>query len=106
MLALHPEFLTKEGHKLFAVLPYEEFCQIQEVFADFEDLAALRRAKAEEATASTSSLEQVEKLTRRIYRLRLPPFSPPNRVTFKTAILNTKAGFPQCLIKNYGLISI
>jgi hypothetical protein len=62
MLALHPEFLTKEGHKLFAVLPYEEFCQIQEALADFEDLAVLRQSKAEEATASTSSLEQVKSL--------------------------------------------
>lgn len=62
MLALHPEFLTKEGQKLFAVLPYEEFCQIQEALEDFEDLAALRQAKAEEATASTYSLEQVKSL--------------------------------------------
>jgi len=60
MLALHPEFLTKEGQKLFAVLPYEEFCRIQEALEDFEDLAALRQAKAEEADAPTYSFEQVK----------------------------------------------
>ncbi len=47
MLTLHPD---------------EECCQIQETLADFEDLAALRQAKAEEATASASSLEQVKSL--------------------------------------------
>ena len=62
MLALHPEFLTKEGQKLFAILPYEEFCRIQEELADFDDLTALRQAKAEEADAPTYSLEQVKTL--------------------------------------------
>ena len=62
MLALHPEFLTKEGQKLFAILPYEEFCRIQDALTDFEDLVALRQAKAEEATASTYSLTQVQTL--------------------------------------------
>lgn len=62
MLALHPEFLTKEGQKVFAVLPYDEFCRIQDALADFEDLAALRQAKAEEVTAPTYSLDQVKAL--------------------------------------------
>ncbi len=31
MIELHPEFLTKNGKKEFAVLPYEEFMKIQEL---------------------------------------------------------------------------
>ncbi|MBF0204301.1 MAG: type II toxin-antitoxin system Phd/YefM family antitoxin [Desulfamplus sp.] len=62
MLALHPEFLTKDGHKVFAVLPYEEFCRIQNALIDFEDLIELRQAKAQESTASTYSLEEVKTL--------------------------------------------
>jgi len=62
MLALHPEFLIKDGRKIFAVLPYEEFCRIENALIDFEDLMELRQAKAEEATASTYSLEEVKTL--------------------------------------------
>ena len=29
MIDLHPEFLTKNGQKEFAVLPYKEFLKIQ-----------------------------------------------------------------------------
>ncbi|MGD9733554.1 MAG: hypothetical protein AB7U45_15355 [Desulfamplus sp.] len=62
MLALHPQFLTREGRKVFAVLPYEEFCRIQNILMDFEDLLELRQAKAEESTASTYSLKEVKTL--------------------------------------------
>jgi hypothetical protein len=30
MIEFHPEFLTKDGKPQFAVLPYEEFLQLQE----------------------------------------------------------------------------
>jgi hypothetical protein len=45
MIQLHPEFLTKNGNREFAVLPYEEFIKIQELLEDLEDL---RQAKKEE----------------------------------------------------------
>lgn len=48
MLELHPEFLSKNGQKEFAVLPYEEFLRIQEIIEDWEDLMALRAAKESE----------------------------------------------------------
>jgi PHD/YefM family antitoxin component YafN of YafNO toxin-antitoxin module len=48
MVKLHPEFLTKNGKKEFAVLPYEEFIKIQELLEDLEDLKDLRKAKEEE----------------------------------------------------------
>ena len=62
MFTAHPEFLTKDGQKLFAVLPYEEYCRIQELLDDYEDLMVLRQAKAEEATAPTYSLEKVKNM--------------------------------------------
>ncbi|WP_242045487.1 MULTISPECIES: type II toxin-antitoxin system Phd/YefM family antitoxin [unclassified Calothrix] len=48
MIDLHPEFISKNGQKEFAVLPYEEFLQIQELLEDLEDLRDLREAKKEE----------------------------------------------------------
>ena len=60
MISLHPEFLTKDGKKQFAVLPYEEFVALQEVLADAADLIDLREAKAEEASADTVPLREVK----------------------------------------------
>ena len=60
MISLHPEFLTKDGKKQFAVLPYEEFVALQEVLADAADLIDLREAKAEEASAGTVPLNEVK----------------------------------------------
>lgn len=34
MIELHPEFLTKNGKKEFAVLPYEEFLKVQELLEE------------------------------------------------------------------------
>jgi hypothetical protein len=62
MFTTHPEFLTKDGQKIFAVLPYEEYCRMQELLDDYEDLVALRQAKAEEAMAPTYSLEEVKNM--------------------------------------------
>jgi len=60
MISLHPEFLTKDGKKQFAVLPYEEFVALQEVLADAADLIDLREAKAEEASAGAVPLSEVK----------------------------------------------
>lgn len=54
MIELHPEFLTKDGQKQFAVLPYEEFLKIQELLEDLEDLKELREAKEEKDSVSVS----------------------------------------------------
>ena len=57
---LHPEILTKNGRKEFAVLPYEEFVALEEWLADVEDLLDLRAAKEDEQDAPTVSLAEVE----------------------------------------------
>jgi hypothetical protein len=57
---LHPEILTKNGRKEFAVLPYEEYVALQEWLADVEDLLDLRDAKEAEQDAPTVSLAEVE----------------------------------------------
>ncbi|OLE53090.1 MAG: prevent-host-death family protein [Acidobacteria bacterium 13_1_20CM_3_53_8] len=57
---LHPEILTKNGRKEFAVLPYEEFIALQEWLADIEDLLDLRAAKDAEYDAPTISINEIE----------------------------------------------
>ncbi len=44
---LHPEFLTKNGKREFAVVPYEEYQALWEWIEDMEDLMDLRVAKEE-----------------------------------------------------------
>ncbi len=60
VLALHPEFPTKNGKKEFVVLTIEEFEALQEVLADAQDLLDLREAKEAEGDAPTLSLEEVK----------------------------------------------
>ena len=62
MIELHPEFLTKDGKKEFAVLPYEEFVALQGVLADAADLIDLREAKAQESSAASIPLIEVKDL--------------------------------------------
>ncbi|MBD2303732.1 type II toxin-antitoxin system Phd/YefM family antitoxin [Nostoc sp. FACHB-190] len=62
MIELHPEFLTKDGQKQFAVLPYEEFLKVQELLEDLEDLKDLRNAKTEEKDTEALSLAEVKKM--------------------------------------------
>ncbi|MBF2005127.1 MAG: type II toxin-antitoxin system Phd/YefM family antitoxin [Chlorogloeopsis fritschii C42_A2020_084] len=61
MIELHPEFLTKNGQKEFAVLPYEEFLKIQELLEDLEDLRDLRTAKQAEKDSSSISFSDIKK---------------------------------------------
>ena len=61
MVKLHPNILERDGKKAFAVLPYEEFVQIEEELDDLEDLKDLRSAKAEEANAPTISIASIRK---------------------------------------------
>ncbi|BAY11502.1 prevent-host-death family protein [Calothrix sp. NIES-2098] len=62
MIELHPEFISKNGQKEFAVLPYEEFLQIQELLEDLEDLRDLREAKKEEKDNPSVPLDEVKKI--------------------------------------------
>lgn len=62
MIKLHPEFLTKNGKKEFAALPYEEFLKIQELLEDLENLEELRKAKKEEQDSPSYSLDEVKKM--------------------------------------------
>lgn len=62
MIPLHPEFLTKVGKKEYAVPPYEEFVALQEVLADASDLIDLREAKAQESSAVSVPLNEVNDL--------------------------------------------
>lgn len=55
MIELHPEFLTKNGQKEFAVLPYEEFLKIKELLEDLEDLKDLREAKEKDSPSVSLS---------------------------------------------------
>jgi PHD/YefM family antitoxin component YafN of YafNO toxin-antitoxin module len=58
---LHPEILTKNGKKEFAVLPYEEFVALQEWLEDLEDLTDLRAAKHSEHDVPNLTLAEVER---------------------------------------------
>ncbi|MBD2200293.1 MULTISPECIES: type II toxin-antitoxin system Phd/YefM family antitoxin [Calothrix] len=59
MIELHPTFISKNGQREFAVLPYEEFLKIQELL---EDLRDLREAKQEEKDSHSVSLDEVKKM--------------------------------------------
>lgn len=59
-IELHPEFLTKNGEKQFAVLSYQEFVALEEWLEDAEDLLDLRAAQKEEGDAPTKSLSELE----------------------------------------------
>lgn len=61
MIQLHPNFLTKNGKRQFAVLPYEEFVALQEFLDDAADLLDLWKAKAEEAAAEPVPLDEVKR---------------------------------------------
>jgi len=57
-IELHPEFLTANGKKQFAVLPYKEFVALQEWLEDTQDLHALRVAREENATEPFYTIEE------------------------------------------------
>ena len=61
MLKLHPEILSKDGKKQFAVLPYEEFLAVQERLADADDLLELRKAKRAEGGKKSIPLATVKR---------------------------------------------
>ncbi len=56
-MELHPEILSKDGEKHFAVFPYVEFLALQERLSDLEDLLELRKAKRTEGRKRAIPLE-------------------------------------------------
>jgi len=60
-MTIHPQVIEKEGKKEFVVLPYEEFLEIQEALADFEDLKEIRKEKEEAKNQPSTPLNEVAK---------------------------------------------
>ncbi|CAN5423838.1 hypothetical protein BH10ACI2_BH10ACI2_14570 [soil metagenome] len=58
---LHPEFLSANGKRQFAILPYEEFVAVQEFLEDMEDLRDLELARKENEGQPSYTLEEVKK---------------------------------------------
>ncbi|OHD60556.1 MAG: prevent-host-death family protein [Spirochaetes bacterium GWF1_49_6] len=62
MIALHPEYLEKNGKKEFAILSVEEFDELKSYIEDMEDLLDLRNAKEEEKDLPSISLSEVKNI--------------------------------------------
>jgi len=60
-MSIHPQIIEKDGKKEFVVLRYDEFLMVQEALEDYDDLRALRDAKAAEAREPARSLADVLK---------------------------------------------
>ena len=60
-IELHPQFLTKNGERQFAVLSYQEFVALEKWLEDAEDLLDLRAAQKEEQNSTTTNLSELEK---------------------------------------------
>jgi hypothetical protein len=61
-IQLHPEFLTKDGRREFAVLRYEEFVELEEWLHDISDLLEIRDARNEVSDEPNVPLEEIEKV--------------------------------------------
>ncbi|MBX7060330.1 MAG: hypothetical protein K1X52_01615 [Pyrinomonadaceae bacterium] len=60
-IELHPEFLSKDGEKEYAVIPYAEFLALKDWLIDIEDLLDLDTAIEIEENAPSTPLEEVER---------------------------------------------
>jgi hypothetical protein len=60
MIKLHPNYIKKNG-KEYAVLPFEEFVQLQEELENYYDLVSLRNATTKEKNSPTVRFEDVKK---------------------------------------------
>lgn len=60
MRSINAQILEKNGKKQFVVLPYEDFLEVQETLACYDDLQILRKAKKEEKDAPSISLSQAK----------------------------------------------
>ncbi|MCG8525313.1 MAG: type II toxin-antitoxin system Phd/YefM family antitoxin [Opitutales bacterium] len=59
-MSIHPQIIEKEGKKEFVVIPYEEFVAMQDSLEDYEDLKALREAKAESSEYTPVPLSSIK----------------------------------------------
>ena len=64
MVTMHANILKRDGREAFAVLPYEEFIQVRDELEEYDDLKALRAAKAAEHGAPTTPLREVRRKLR------------------------------------------
>lgn len=58
---LHPEFLTKNGQREFAVLTYKEFLALEEWLEDASDLLEIRDCREADSRLPNVTLDEVEK---------------------------------------------
>ncbi len=58
---LHPEFLTKDGKREFAVLSYKEFLALEEWLEDASDLLEIREGRQTNSDLANVTLDEVEK---------------------------------------------
>jgi len=58
---LHPEFLTKDGKREFAVLSYKEFLALEEWLEDVLDLLEIRDERGADSKLANVTLDEVEK---------------------------------------------
>jgi len=63
MVTLNAQIIKKKGKNEYAVIPYQEFIEIQEELNNYEDLRCLREAKAAEKDSPTISIGEVKKIT-------------------------------------------
>ncbi len=67
MIHLHPEFLTKNGKKEFAVLPYEEFVKLQKLLNKLEEdsqidpLKEIKEIQKKSLSDWETAINQIEK---------------------------------------------
>ncbi|MCX7046944.1 MAG: type II toxin-antitoxin system Phd/YefM family antitoxin [Candidatus Sumerlaeota bacterium] len=60
MIALHPNYLKKNGKREFVILPVEEYDALRSLLEDAEDLRELRKAKKQEHGAPSFSLSEAK----------------------------------------------
>lgn len=61
-MVVHAQILKRNGKNEFAILPYEEFLNVQETLDNYEDLKTLRLAKTKEKNSRTVSLKEAKKI--------------------------------------------
>lgn len=59
MMTLHPQLIEKNGKKEFVVLPFDEYCELTALIADYEDIKDLREAKAASRNEVPVALDDV-----------------------------------------------
>lgn len=64
MVTMHASILKHDGRKAFAVLPFDEFVRVREELEAYDDLKALRAAKAAEQAEACTPLGEVRRRLR------------------------------------------